>query len=210
MVVEAKGKEASITPKSRTLPFLPCSCRLPILLILIIAFLFGCDNFSLYDELESALNTEPGPLELNPETAIVGIGKQVNFMASGGELPYTYSLFAGSGFINAESGVFIAPGAASDIVVVVTDNVGDTDLAAVRAIEPLWIDPQSANIEEGGSIQTFTATYGIAPYTFTLISGPGTITQTPPNTADYLSTTIGTSLEMPTARGPRGRTTLMG
>jgi hypothetical protein len=159
-----------------------------ILIFSVFTLLYTCDKFDFYGELKGE-QTEPeaSPLELIPELAIVSLNSEAQFQASGGVAPYTYKMFTGSGSVNSVTGLYKAPDAASNDVVRVTDSEGTTDLSVVRALAPLVITPGSTSMALTDPDITFTASGGDStqPYTFTIVSGPGTIAPTGPDTAYY-------------------------
>jgi alpha-tubulin suppressor-like RCC1 family protein len=70
----------------------------------------------------------------------------------------------------------------------VTDSVGNTSDAAVTINPVLAISPPTATITTADT-KTFTASDGVAPYTFSIVSGPGTVDA---NTGVVTPTSTGT------------------
>jgi hypothetical protein len=111
--------------------------------------------------------------------------------ASGGTAPYTYGIYSGSGSINSSTGVFTAPTANGVTEVQATDASGFVGYQAVTTINgtaastSLAISPGATTVGTSASI-TFTASGGTAPYTFSLVSGSGSINS---STGIYTSST---------------------
>ncbi len=144
--------------------------RLLCLIGLFLVLLIGCDDFSFYDALEGE------PLEINPSELLLPTDEQWTFSAIGGAPPYTYSILFGLGDINETTGVYTAPSSADDVVVRVTD-FDDTTSDAVLTIfvaGPFTIVPSSITIRKGDSV-VFTAIGGTPPYTYSIVSGGGSI-----------------------------------
>ena len=140
-----------------------------IFALLILAFvavtllLSGCKDFSFFSELGIK-----GGLNISPSEVTVPVNSSVTFTASGGNPPYTYGLAGGTGSIDAATGVYTAPAAASNDVVVVTDSTGQSGTASVTVastLEGLKISPTTASVSVSNSI-SFIATGGVGPYTF--------------------------------------------
>lgn len=70
-------------------------------------------------------------LSLMPQTFGMTVGASLSVTASGGTLPYTFSVVSGSGTINAATGLVTAPNAEENMIIQVTDAAGDTSTATV-------------------------------------------------------------------------------
>lgn len=114
------------------------------------------------------------PLVISPSTFTLAVNNVRTFPASGGVAPYTFSVFAGTGSIDSSTGVYTAPAASGSATVRVTDSVGNTADATVTINPALAIAPASITVALNGS-QTFSATGGVTPYTFSVVSGVGSI-----------------------------------
>ena len=140
-----------------------------IFVVLILAFialalsLSSCKDFSFFSELGIK-----GGLNISPSEVTVTVDSSVTFTAAGGNPPYTYGITGGTGCIDAATGVYTAPAAASNDVVVVTDSTGQSGTASVTVVstlEELKISPTTASVSVGNSI-SFVATGGVGSYTF--------------------------------------------
>ena len=151
--------------------------RLLCLIGLFLVLLIGCDDFSFYDALEDALEGgDIEPLEINPSELLLPTDEQWTFSATGGIPPYTYSILFGLGDIDETTGVYTAPSSADDVVVRATDSDGTTSDAVLTIFVagPFTIVPVSITIPKGDSV-IFTAVGGTPPYTYSIVSGDGSI-----------------------------------
>lgn len=103
------------------------------------------------------------------------VGESVTLAASGGAPPYAFSLVAGDGAVDANSGVYTAPGVPTAATVRVTDSLNDTADAVIHVWLPLGISPDSAYVQTGSSAG-FAASGGKPPYQYTVASGGGNVT----------------------------------
>ncbi len=113
-------------------------------------------------------------LGIAPTYATIAVNNTTTFTAAGGTGPYTFSLVAGTGTVNASTGVYTAPAVAGSATVRVTDNVGAVANATVTVNAGLTISPTSQTTY-ANSLITFTAAGGVTPYTFSVVSGTGTM-----------------------------------
>ncbi len=118
--------------------------------------------------IDAAVAFAPGP------TTIDG-GQTLTLSGTGGQSPYTYSVVSGPGTVNASTGVFTAPGTPGSTVVQVSDANGGTNQITINNYATLGISPATATLDAGMS-KTFVASGGNPPYTFSLVSGTGTVT----------------------------------
>lgn len=118
--------------------------------------------------------TVTSALSLNPATANLVVNGNQTFSASGGTGPYSYSILSGGGSINSSTGVFTAPATANTVVVQVTDSLSATATSSVTVNPALTISPVTINLSVNGSL-TFAASGGVAPRTFSILSGAGTV-----------------------------------
>jgi hypothetical protein len=118
--------------------------------------------------IDAALAFSPGP------TTIDG-GQTLTLSGTGGQSPYTYSVVSGPGTVNTSTGVFTAPATPGSTVVQVSDANGGTSQITINNYATLGISPATATLDAGMS-KTFVASGGNPPYTFSLVSGTGTVT----------------------------------
>jgi hypothetical protein len=116
-------------------------------------------------------------LALAPSSATVTVDGTRQFVATGGQTPYTYSVDSpGTGTIDA-AGLYAAVGSPGTEIVRVTDAIGNstTSMVVKTASGPLAISPATVAVKVG-AYQLFAASGGTTPYTFSLITpGGGTI-----------------------------------
>jgi alpha-tubulin suppressor-like RCC1 family protein len=113
-------------------------------------------------------------LEITPTTKTLAVNNTFTFTATGGIAPRTFTVASGTGTVNSSSGLYTAPAVAGVATVRVTDADGDTADCAVTINAVLAISPTSKTLAVGNSF-TFTASGGVAPYSFSVASGGGTI-----------------------------------
>lgn len=111
---------------------------------------------------------------ISPIAITVSVGNVVNFSASGGSGSYSYSVFSGSGSILSTTGVFTAPIAAGSATVRVIDSLGATATAIVTINPALSISPASQTVAIN-SVNTFSGSNGVSPYTYSLQAGTGSV-----------------------------------
>ena len=120
-----------------------------------------------------------GPLSINPSPASVDAGQTLSFTASGGTPPYAFSIVSGGGSINPSTGIYTAPLTGGTATVRVTDSAPVTldSSVTINAPAPLRIAPTSLFLVTGGQT-TFSATGGIPPYSYSVVTGGagGTVT----------------------------------
>lgn len=114
-------------------------------------------------------------LAISPFTKSLTANQTFTFTATGGVSPYEYSLVSGVGSISTV-GVY-SSSAVGMSVVRVTDSSGNTSDANVSINAALAITPASKTLGANNSY-TFSATGGVPPYAFSILSGGGTVTTT--------------------------------
>ena len=114
-------------------------------------------------------------LAISPASASVSTGGSQTFSANGGKVPYTFSIVTNNSgaTINSSTGAYVAgsKGSVTDTVRV-ADSSANTSSASVAVKAPvatLAISPASASVSTGGS-QTFSASGGTVPYTFSIVT----------------------------------------
>ena len=155
-----------------------------VLLAGLLLFIPGCDDFSFYTTLDgnSGLRisapggSTAGTFSIIPEAAVIPIGTSYRFGAEGGIEPYTFLLVSGEGVIDSESGLFTAAAVPGSVTVAVVDGTGSAKEAEVEVVSvgEFTIAPTSISLYINNST-SFTALGGISPYSWSLVSGAGTI-----------------------------------
>jgi hypothetical protein len=130
----------------------------------------------------------PSPLALQPGSVTLGAGTTETFAASGGQLPYGYSIVSGPGAIDSASGVFTAPTAAGSATVKVTDASGESATASVTINGALAVVPASITMT-ASSAETlqFAGSGGGGGYQYSVVSGTGTVDASGAYTAGTVS-----------------------
>jgi alpha-tubulin suppressor-like RCC1 family protein len=113
-------------------------------------------------------------LIISPQVQTIGYSEQISFSATGGDIPYTYSILTGAGTINSTTGQFVGPSTVGSTVVRVTDNSGNSVDAIISIIDSPQIDRPRDKVAINRTV-TFTATNGSPSYTFSIVSGAGSI-----------------------------------
>jgi len=98
--------------------------------------------------------------------------------AAGGQTPYSFSVVSGKGKVDTSSGVYTAPAEADSSVVRVSDALGATAQVTILNNPPLSVNPTSITVTAGaGQTYPFAGVGGAPPYQYSLVSGPGTLSQ---------------------------------
>lgn len=118
--------------------------------------------------------TPSTPLVILPATVTIAVNNVVNFVASGGTSPYSYTVLSGSGSVLSTTGSYTAGVTAGSAVVRVTDAVGQISDAVIAINAGLQISPSSQSLNISGT-QIFGTSGGVNPVTYTLVSGGGSI-----------------------------------
>jgi hypothetical protein len=118
--------------------------------------------------------TPSGTLQISPYAVSMTTGQELTFSAINATGTPTFSVVAGTGTIDPETGIFTAPPVEElGGIVRVTDDVGQSD-ATIDVYYPLTIVPTDVYVETNGTY-TFTASGGKEDYHFYIESGGGTI-----------------------------------
>ena len=114
-------------------------------------------------------------ISISPNSATINEGDTITFSGSGGIPPYTYSIVAGDGALNALSGLYDATGVTSGSAVIeARDSSANTAFAAITINPSLIITPQIQTIGFGEQIN-YNTTGGDFPYTYSILTGSGSI-----------------------------------
>lgn len=122
-------------------------------------------------------------LAISPSAGFVVTNGTLAFSASGGAGGYTFSKPGGGGTLSGAT--FTAPATPGSATIRVTDALGATADATVTIYAPLVISPSAPSVVAGGTV-SFSASGGVGSYTFSKVSGGGTLsgtTYTAPATA---------------------------
>ncbi len=119
---------------------------------------------------------KPAPLIISPNFKQAFVNTETTFTAQGGTEPYTFSKVSGPGTLDA-TGHYLAPSSPGDAVVRVTDSKGSTADALITINQELALTPTTKKMNVSTSFQ-FSASGGNAPYTYSIVSGGGSINTT--------------------------------
>lgn len=119
------------------------------------------------------------PLTVTPTAASVSTGGAVSFTVSGGTGGYTWDIDPPGGGSIDGSGNYTAPGSGDTVTVTVTDSSGNEAdaLVSVTLPMPLGITPSMVTMLTGEAV-TFSGFGGIGGYTFSPVTGGGSINST--------------------------------
>ena len=122
--------------------------RVAVLVILVTLLAFSCGELSMFEVLESE---EPGPLAVAQANVTLPPRAQFQVSATGGFTPYTYELAEGMsvGTIDATTGMYSAPGAATTDEVVVIDRYGEQVTTFFHVYGQLRVVPSSFSVSVG-------------------------------------------------------------
>jgi alpha-tubulin suppressor-like RCC1 family protein len=112
-------------------------------------------------------------LSVNPPNRVNSLNEQSLFEAIGGQPPYAFTIQSGLGSISS-NGVFTSPSSAGTTTIKVSDVQNNTAYAVVTTSSSLLISPSNAVVGTGDNFQ-FTAGGGVAPYSYSVLSGDGSI-----------------------------------
>jgi len=128
---------------------------------------------TLSNTADATVTIDPA-LAISPATKTLAVNNVFTFNATGGVSPYSYSMFAGGGSVNATTGEYTAPAGSGSATVRVTDGLGNTSNSVVTINAALVISPAASTITVNNT-QAYAASGGVAPYTYSVFSGAGSI-----------------------------------
>jgi len=134
----------------------------------------GCDLSSSSSQTgtsSSTTSSSTSPLTLSSVSSVAPDGT-VTLTGSGGVSPYTYSLVSGSGSVSGST--YTAPSSTGSATVEVTDSAGSISQATICITDTLTITVSSSSVLSGGQV-TLTTSGGLAPYTYSILLGGGSI-----------------------------------
>jgi alpha-tubulin suppressor-like RCC1 family protein len=112
-------------------------------------------------------------LKVSPASVVIAPMTSSQFNAVGGNPPYTYAIASGLGSIDSD-GLYTAPATTGNFTIKATDISGNTAFGLVVVGSALQISPSSQTMGTN-KVLNFSAVGGVAPYTYSIISGLGTI-----------------------------------
>ena len=117
---------------------------LPVLFFVLFSYTACDQSFNLIDSLDGVSEIIPPsiilPLNVSPSSIGLYIGTSTQFIATGGEAPYTFSMVSGAGTGSITSaGVYTAPLISNTATIQVIDNIGDSQTASIT-IEDVLTD----------------------------------------------------------------------
>ena len=122
----------------------------------------------------------PGGVTLVASPSTIVSNSTTTLYAYGGTAPYFFTMSGGTGTVNYTTGVFTAPAIAETDTVRVQDSANGTATATITittsSITPntLQISPSTVTVGTGQT-NTFSASGGVQPYSYSVISGSGTM-----------------------------------
>ena len=106
----------------------------------------------------------PAAVAITPQTGTLAAGQTLQFSATGGTAPYTWSSANPATATVSATGLLTAVGAGTSTVTV-TDNVGSAITSGTITVTQTQISPNSSFIGVGQTLQ-FSAIGGVTPYTW--------------------------------------------
>lgn len=123
----------------------------------------------------SSLSGTHTELNLSPSFQYVPFGSSYQFLASGGSAPYLFSVSESAFGSITSSGLFTAsPNNAGLVTVQVTDSIGNYRISNVLVDYAFNLTP-SSNTVFSTQTKQLKAAGGIAPYSYSLLSGSGSV-----------------------------------
>ena len=159
--------------------------------------LSGCNTKGRVSS-SSSVSSRINLLKITPNTDTISLGQSIELQASGGTAPYQFDLYLGDGSIktkNQDTSIYTSPDSSETIALVrVKDATGDFGYATIQTTVATLIHPQRKTLSLNNSFP-FSAMSGIPPYTFSHVSGVGSIN---PTTGEFISDKTGLAVVMVT------------
>lgn len=114
---------------------------------------------------------------ISPGIQILAVKNHATFTGSGGTLPYSFSLVAGGGSVDAKSGVYTAPDQSGSAAVRITDASGTTSEALVLINSALTALPAKKTIAVDNQY-LIAGSGGVPSLGYTVESGGGSVDST--------------------------------
>lgn len=141
-----------------------------VLWIVVSAAFTGCGSNSKTTQGTAGNNNTALVLALSSTS--ISPGSSLAVSALGGTAPYSYSLISGIGTL--ANGIYTAPTAIGSALLQVTDSTGAISASTITITDSITLNSSLTSVATSGTV-TLTAASGLAPYTFTILSGGGTI-----------------------------------
>jgi alpha-tubulin suppressor-like RCC1 family protein len=105
------------------------------------------------------------------------IDRFVTITTTGGVPPVTYTIYNGNGTIDANTGFYTAPSAPEDVVIRATDSLGNTADGTIHVLTGPTLEAPRYKLLPDSQI-TVSSSTGVPPFTYTILSGGGTLNPT--------------------------------
>ncbi|MBL7713851.1 MAG: hypothetical protein JNL01_00195, partial [Bdellovibrionales bacterium] len=146
----------------------------------------GTENITVQDSNSStqAYDIVVNPaIDISSATQLLAAGTSLQMTVSGGvpfagpAQPYNYDLVSGGSLASVSAtGLVTAGTIPGSVVVRATDSAGNADTRTLTIYKPVQISPSSISLTTGTVDFPFGTTYGVGPFTYSLVSGVGSIT----------------------------------
>ena len=121
-----------------------------------------------------AVVTIGSSLQISPATKTMGTNMSFTLSSIGGIAPYTFSVISGGGSINASSGEYTSGLSPETVSVRVKDSNNNIAYSTITVVDSLTVTPATLTLEDN-SLYNFSVAGGLAPYTYQVYAGSGTI-----------------------------------
>lgn len=176
-----------------------------ILVLPLVMVLLGCNSGANdvssddADTSEDSESTSSTSLYISLSSSTVSRNGTVTLLAGGGTSPYYFSLYSGSGSVSGD--VYTAGSTAGSYATIeVTDSEGSTAYGTIYTDSTITLNLSSSTISAGGTV-TLSASGGTAPYTYSLVSGGGSISEDVYTAPEYGTTA---TIQVADAQGAEG------